>query len=286
MIGIYHSRDLDGFTSGAIIKRKYPEAILIGYDYGQKLELPEYHPEPIIMADVSVPMPEMLNIAKLCNWQFTWIDHHKSAIKEYNDFVGNGESFCTAYLNDGEAACEIAWKRLFPSEPMPEGIKLLGEYDTWRNQDVDRWEKRILPYQFGMRMICSSPETFPWDMVRGMWDLSGTEEIINRGITILEYQRLQNERLCKSAFEVEFDGLRAICLNAGGVNSETFKSVYYPEKHDLMIPFFFNGKFWTVSLYTTKDIDCSELAKKRGGGGHKKAAGFQVDDPRIFDVLR
>ncbi len=34
MIGIYHSADLDGFTSGAIIKRKYPNAKMIGYDYG------------------------------------------------------------------------------------------------------------------------------------------------------------------------------------------------------------------------------------------------------------
>lgn len=25
MIGIYHSRDLDGFTSGAIMKLKYPD---------------------------------------------------------------------------------------------------------------------------------------------------------------------------------------------------------------------------------------------------------------------
>lgn len=31
MIGLYHSEDLDGFTSGAIIKLKYPEAKMIGY---------------------------------------------------------------------------------------------------------------------------------------------------------------------------------------------------------------------------------------------------------------
>lgn len=278
MIGIYHSRDLDGFASGAIIKRKYPEAKLIGYDYGQSIDLPEWHPEPIVMADVSMPMDKMVEIARLCNWQFTWIDHHKSAIKEYNDFTANGESFCKAVLQDGISAAEIAWKYFFPEEEMPEGILLLGEYDTWRNQDADRWENRIMPYQFGMRSICSSPETFPWDLVVGMFDVAGTEEIIQKGKTILEYQRAQDERACKSSFEAPFEGLRAICLNAGGVSSQTFKSVYDESKHDLMMPFFFNGSFWTVSLYTTKDIDCSEIAKRKGGGGHRKAAGFQVQN--------
>jgi nanoRNase/pAp phosphatase (c-di-AMP/oligoRNAs hydrolase) len=51
-----------------------------------------------------------------------------------------------------------------------------------------------------------------------------------------------------------------------------------------MMPFQFNGKLWTVSLYTTKEhIDVSQIAKKRGGGGHKQAAGFQVQ--KIEDLL-
>jgi nanoRNase/pAp phosphatase (c-di-AMP/oligoRNAs hydrolase) len=35
-------------------------------------------------------------------------------------------------------------------------------------------------------------------------------------------------------------------------------------------------KLWNVSLYSTKpEIDCGEIAKSFGGGGHKGAAGFQ-----------
>jgi nanoRNase/pAp phosphatase (c-di-AMP/oligoRNAs hydrolase) len=44
-----------------------------------------------------------------------------------------------------------------------------------------------------------------------------------------------------------------------------------------MMPFCFDGKQWTYSMYTLKDINVSEIAKKYGGGGHKKAAGFQSD---------
>lgn len=288
MICIYHNRDLDGYTSGAIVKRKYPDAKMIGYDYGQPLEI-EVTGEPIIMVDVSVPMKTMVKLAQMSNWQFTWIDHHASAIKEYNEFVGDGETFCKAVLKDGEAACEGAWKYLFPDEEMPLAVKLLGEYDTWRNQDKYRWENEILPFQFGMRVICNSVETFPENILKNTQ--SAKEAVwkwMDAGKMILNYQGLTNEAQCrKAAFEYEFEGLRAICLNGGGFNSDVFKSVYDESKHDVMMPFQFDGKQWTISLYTTKDeIDCSVIAKSKGGGGHKKAAGFQVKDiSSVFSLL-
>lgn len=286
MICIYHSRDLDGYTSGAIVKRKYPDCKLIGYDYGQPIPWDEIPVgEKVIMIDVSLPMPEMRSLAEKCQFNLTWIDHHISAINDYKNYIGNGESFLYPVLEDGIAACEGGWKYLFPKEDMPLAVRLLGEYDTWRNGDKERWENEILPFQFGMRRICKSPETFPIELLNSYAKLD-VYEIIRSGQSILDYQRQQNERACKFAFEYDFEGYKAICLNGGGFNSEAFKSAYDESKHDLMMPFQFNGKFWTVSLYTTKDIDCSVIAKSKGGGGHKKAAGFQVNDIReVFPFI-
>ncbi len=59
MYCVYHSRDLDGYCSGAIVKKKYPDAVLIGFDYGQGLQkLIELIPkgEDTIMVDVSLPI--------------------------------------------------------------------------------------------------------------------------------------------------------------------------------------------------------------------------------------
>jgi oligoribonuclease NrnB/cAMP/cGMP phosphodiesterase (DHH superfamily) len=285
MIGIYHNRDLDGFTSGAIIKLKYPDAKMMGYDYGQPFEQ-EVTGEPIIMADVSLPMKTMVKIAQLSNWQLTWIDHHISAINDYKEFVGDGESFCNAILENGIAACEGTWKHLFPEKQMPLAVLLLGEYDTWRNADKQRWENEILPFQFGMRLYCNSVDSFPIELFENE-DL--VKQIINEGLTVLKYQSQVNELQCKKAsFETEFNGLHAICLNGGGFNSDVFKSVYDESKHDIMMPFQFDGKKWTISLYTTKDeVDCSLIAKANGGGGHKKAAGFQVEDiSKIFSKIQ
>jgi oligoribonuclease NrnB/cAMP/cGMP phosphodiesterase (DHH superfamily) len=293
MICIYHSRDLDGYCSGAIVKKKYPEAVLIGYDYGQPFPFEKIgKDEHVIMIDVSLPMSEMLELSRLVNGNFLWIDHHISAIKEYQECLKNreGMEFMKTSLQDGIAACEIGWKTLFPDEEMPPAVKLLGEYDTWRKQDKRKWEYIVLPFQYGMRQFVSSAETFPMELLDDADETSGmVKKIIDGGTLILDYQSTQNEIVCKKAFDFEFEGLRAICLNNTLFNSNVFKSVYNPEKHDIMIPFTYDGiqKRWIFSIYTDKDnIDCSAMAKARGGGGHKQAAGFQADDIRsVFPFM-
>lgn len=264
MIGIYHSADLDGFTSGAIIKRKYPDAKMIGYNYGEELNLPtNYNGEPIIMADVSVSIPKMMELAKISNNQFTWIDHHKSVIDEFVGFCVSRSSYgltkdlsiynyggIKAVLKVGISACEITWKYLFPDEPMPRAILLLGEYDTWRREDNKRWENEIIPFQFGMRSICNSVETFPSYLFGDNDEIIDT--IIEKGKAIIKYQSMVHEHLFKNAFEYEFEGLRAICMNIGGVNSEAFKSVYDESKHDIMKKTF--NEFPAFECPITKDI--------------------------------
>lgn len=292
MICIYHNKDLDGYCSGAIVKRKYPDAKMIGYDYGQSFPWEEIPTNtPVIMIDVSLPIEEMRKLSYHSDGRFTWIDHHISAIKDYVDVQGGNNPFkCNAVLENGIAACEGGWKYLFPDVRMPMAVKLLGEYDTWRNQDKDRWDKYIMPFQYGMRMKCQSAETFPQELLNQEENSENSfgvvSELIEIGKAILEYQKTQNERACKSSFEIEFEGLKAICLNNGGANSQVFDSVYDPQKHDVMLPFFFTGKHWKFSLYTTKDeIDCSVIAKSKGGGGHKKAAGFELSDlPSEFKI--
>lgn len=277
MKGIYHSKDLDGFTSAAIFKLKFPDIELIGYDYGDNFDF-KIEKEPVIIADVSFPIRTMIKFALASDFNLTWIDHHVSAIKEYNDFINDdNESYCTAVLEIGIAACEGTWKYLFPNKKLPEAVLLLGEYDTWRNSDKDRWNNKILPFQYGMRLICNKPEKFPVELFENN---NLIDKIIEDGKIILKYQDSVNQKLCKSSsFEADFQGKKAICLNGGGFNSDVFKSVYDEDKHDVMLPFIFDGKKWNFSIYTTKnDIDCSVIAKKLGGGGHKQAAGFSVDD--------
>ncbi len=275
VIGIYHSADLDGFTSGAIIKKKFPEAKLIGWDYGNPIPfIPEG--SKVIMSDISFPMVEMTLIGSEC--ELIWIDHHISAIKAYDEFFSDDSPPpFKAFLDTKMAACELTWMYFYPDSDLPESVKLLGVYDSWRNEDENYWENYVLPYQYGMRLICNSVDTFPVEVLENN---HRCVEIMQVGETVLKYQKEQSKVQCrKASFEIEWNGLKCICLNGGGFNSLVFDSVYNESKHDVMMPFQFNGKKWTISLYSTKEnIDCSVIAKSMGGGGHKGAAGFQVDD--------
>jgi nanoRNase/pAp phosphatase (c-di-AMP/oligoRNAs hydrolase) len=59
-----------------------------------------------------------------------------------------------------------------------------------------------------------------------------------------------------------------------------FDSKWNEDKYDIMVTFCrLPSQTWTVSMYTTKkNINVGKLAKKFGGGGHTKAAGFQCKD--------
>lgn len=58
------------------------------------------------------------------------------------------------------------------------------------------------------------------------------------------------------------------------VSSDDFASINTDE-YDLLIGFSFDGYRWSYSLRSEK-VDCSQIAKKFGGGGHRGAAGFST----------
>lgn len=280
MICIYHNKDLDGFCSGAIMRLKWPDATFIGADYGDVLDIPDN--EDVMMADFSLPMKSMLELGRRSK-SFTWVDHHKSAIDEfYRLEAGDRDYVITAVLDASISACEAVWRHLFPSWGLPVVVWYLGMYDIWRGVGTDQWNNVVLPFQYGMRLKVRSLDTFEErylliDTYSGL-----LADTIKNGDVCLEYQRQQNAFVCRRAFEAEFMGLRAICLNMPDVSSLTFESVYDPAVHDLMIGFTVGTSHCGYSLRSDK-VDCSALARQFGGGGHKGAAGFGIEgtDPMV-----
>lgn len=274
----YHSADLDGHCSGAIVKKRFPECEMIGINYGDSIDLENIdHGEDVYMVDFCLqPFDGMVELNKKANLH--WIDHHlKGSIDEAhnNGFLASGGQL----LEVGISGCELTWFYLFPDIKIPRCVYLLGRYDVW-DHGID---KDILPFQYGMRNF---PDTRPENHI--MWDrlLGSSFEvslIVEKGRLILDYEANQNAKFCRAyAFETEFEGLKCICANRGFTNSKLFDSVYSPASHDLMITFCrlkFPKKLWTVSIYSTKTgVDCGDIAKKYGGGGHKGAAGFQCSE--------
>lgn len=263
----YHSADLDGICSGAIVKMQKPECEMIGINYGDPFPWTSVITgETVYMVDFSLPADEMERLNRICH--LIWIDHHKSAIEEANarNFVASGHQS----LGIGVAACELTWMEFFKGE-ICRAVSLLGRFDVWDYGN----HPGALEFQYGMRQFNTTPDD------TGFWKsifFGDIQNIIEQGRSLLAYEEVQNEIFAKSfAFEVKFDGLNCIAVNKGLTNSLLFQSVYDPERHDAMVAFVLRRPGdWKVSIYTDKpEIDASAICKAHGGGGHKKAAGFQ-----------
>ena len=296
----YHRKDWDGLASGAIVKRRYPEAELIGYDYTDNWLTQEWvagkvtKDTVVFMVDVCAPWDVMIKILQRAA-SFTWIDHHITSIQAAPAIFMNGANVACQV---GKAACFLTWSYMFPGLQVPPCIELLAKYDIWDNKDADFWERWILPFQFGMRQIPLAIEAVPeWvflpvQLASGIF-IKEFEETMLAGRAILTYQEQQNVGAMKSAFSATLylpravNGSRmytALCCNGGAHNSLTFKSRYTPEQFELMLSFHFNGDRWKATIFTERqNVNCGEIAKALGGGGHQKAAGFVVED--IFKYL-
>jgi oligoribonuclease NrnB/cAMP/cGMP phosphodiesterase (DHH superfamily) len=224
------------------------------------------------MVDFSLqPFELMHELNDIC--YLYWIDHHKSAIAnaEQSGFQASGGQL----IKVGTAGCELTHAYLHPHSEMPVWVYLLGRYDVWDHKSPD-----TLPFQYGMRLRETDPERSMevWD---DLLDTPGTvRDILNDGRVVLKYVEQRNASYIRAcAFDTVLDGLRCIAVNRQMTNSQTFDSVWDPEKYDAMLTFGWRRGQWTVSLYSVKqDVDVSEVAVKHGGGGHKGAAGFQCTE--------
>lgn len=344
-ICIYHSIDLDGWMSAAIVKHwflsdlrtkslvgrlgKYPDSAtyhevpnsdihcldFLGYNYGDPIpDLSKY--DRVIMVDISFPMDEM---DKLRDKKVIWLDHHISAITDFNykwehgweSIIGHCGttseitkpcgSFINGFLSTKYAACELTWQYFFSNEPMPEIVRLLGRYDCFGHKGTAE-ELKVLEFQYGARQCISNVEE-AYDNLKICMDYNESpfmNDIWNKGSAIYSYLCTEAKQSYKNGFEIIFYDFTAgvnehtgeqkpkrkfICINKERFNPINFGINYHADGYDGTACFYRTSDgMWAFSLYNDNGkVDCSIIAKQFGGGGHAGAAGFRVKNlERIF----
>lgn len=303
---IYHDRDLDGLACAALFKWWFEDKCeLLGWDYSydpdkliDKIKAGEYR--QIWMADVSLPMGYMAQVAEHTD-RFLWVDHHKSAIDDYLTDLR-----IIPALNEIEAvfpkppavlaACEVLLYRLTDDDTRarPLVIQLLGRYDTWRKdgEDFTSWDN-VLAFQVAMK----SRWTEAIDLIRRMIaDSAFAREITKEGHAILRFERQEMEQSAKQAEQLQWcwkvdsqvrpdgrDGVISVVEHTVGLNTSfnpgRMADVIWPLYPDARLLVCYSrgaDGSWNYSLRSPKGgVDCSEIAKHFGGGGHFHAAGFQ-----------
>ena len=275
MICYYHGSDLDGHCAGAIVKRWYPQCKMVPVNYGDNV--PHVEGRGVFVVDFSWPIEQMQRLHE--QNRLRWIDHHKTAIEAERLFISKNVHYrpIPGIREIGKAGCELTCQYLYPDEPMPLAVHLLGRYDVWDHSD-----ERVLPFQFGMRIQDkTNPDSDIWHELLKTSHMTTeyVESIINAGKHIIKYRESQNAKYAKScAFDTEIAGYRTIACNIGLSNSQIFDSVFDPSKHDIMCTFVYRKGKWNCTLYSKDNgPDVGEIARQFGGGGHENAAGFSLE---------
>jgi oligoribonuclease NrnB/cAMP/cGMP phosphodiesterase (DHH superfamily) len=253
-------------------------------EYGKPFPFEEIiKDEKVYILDYSIEPEEMQKLYLEITQDVIWIDHHKTAIDKYSDFLTE------LYLSGGRinglrmiefSGCENTWKFLYPDKDMPLYVELIGERDTWRNPH----SPFVRDFHYALGAYDTNPVAKIWENL-----MKDTGLILKEGNLIYHYVQRQNvEALQQRGFWFEFHGHKTFAINSDIVRSSEFYPEVAPEAEIwIMFRYIPNDKvgsagYWTVSLYSDK-IDVSEIAKQyeyngKRGGGHKGASGFQIED--------
>ena len=279
----------------------------IGYNYGQPIpDLSEY--DKVIMCDISFPIEEMEKLRQNLQDNFIWIDHHISAIKSIEERTN---TFYEGLRRTDFAACELTWlyfmtdsnKTHFDDDDIkniPEIVRLLGRYDCFGHKGTHE-ETYVLEFQYGARQcITNYEEAYKYLQLslQGIinYDFVSENTIEDRihdsGKIIYQYLCTEAKQTYKNGFDIKFmiphpeyigEGqyklLRFICINKERFNPINFGIDYHKDGYDGCACFHYANGMWNFSLYNDNGkVDCSIIAKQHGGGGHKGAAGFRIED--------
>ena len=275
---VFHHNDIDGHASAAIIRLKYGSTTPIQFiecDY--TFPLSSYvetisSGEQVFIVDYSFKSSTLGELLAICEragiQNVTWIDHHQTSLKLQDEFSQLRDM--QGIRKEGISGAALTWMYLYKKEfsEIPLILQHISDYDCY---------------------IKSMPQTDAvyhgiladdWSYDSSFWQISfSDDEIITflyqNGSTVLNYLRKDNRlTLKKWSFETEFLGYKCLAINRK-VNSEVFGEDL--SQYPLYCIFQFNGTLWRYTIYS-KQLDCTLLAAKYGGGGHKGASGFSHPD--------
>lgn len=287
-ICIYHGNCDDGFGAAwAIWKRWGNEAAYYAAAYGAPL--PDVSGRNVLFVDFSAKRPELVAMADKAK-SIVVIDHHKTAEADLADWNGP----CAPPLEDVELmaakACTetgspiVAWFDMNQSGAVmawefAHGIEHNGAPPTFLAyiQDRDLWR-----FVFGddTRKFSAALRTYP--MTFETWDklAADPDYLVREGEGILRAHQANIRKFISDAYFDDIAGHRVPVVNV---------PYHYASDtaHELLTVFpdapfaacwFRRGDGMIQYSLRSEDsrIDVSEVATRFGGGGHRNAAGYQV----------
>ncbi len=271
---IYHGGCWDGFCAAWLLHHKYPDAEFVPAVYGQEPpESAEDKTRRLFIVDFSYPRNVMFRLGAMRKSAscMTVLDHHKTAEAALeglsDELASNNCGGCEIIFDMAKSGGRLTWEYLRGEQKSPWLVDYTEDRDLWRFELPDS------------REITSALRTFPLDF--DVWNKMMNEEewwkerLRADGIAIRRYEELLVDQHVRHAVETEMDGHKILAVNATVLFSDIAGKL--AEDRPFGAAYFVRDDGKTQWSLRSRDggIDVSEVAKKRGGGGHRNAAGFE-----------
>ena len=272
----YHN-DIDGLSAAAIVARftnNYCPDDYIEYDYSKPIPVELINSgETVYFVDLSFSVntvDKLKEILEEKQCDLIYCDHHTSTMEimkqfpEYQKIKGirregiSGAALTWMYFNN----CTFA--------DCPTFIQLISDFDCWKFDFAN-----TIYFKYALEAEDISPFSNIWNRLcrDSMTNGKLLKSMIEDGKVIEKYTFNWYSGYCKNnSYESEIDGLKCLVCNIRA-NSLVFGSLI--NNYPVVAIWVFDGTQYKYSIYSNKEnVDCSKIAEKFGGGGHKGAAGF------------
>jgi len=264
---IYHANCTDGFGAA------YSAWKLLGnrteyYACKHGTPPPDVKDKNVVILDFSFDNATIKKMIEDSN-SLLVIDHHKSAMVELHDISNT-------YFDMTKSGAMLAWEWFHPGKEPPKFIRYIQDRDLWK------WELDYSKeFSAAFDMV-----PFEFEEFEKFEDDSVFDDAVKRGSYILAYSKTVIKKVCEKAVKRKYKGMKVMVVNSSHWMSEIgarlapdcdFAVIWYYDHED---------RINKISLRAFHDaVDVSEIAKRFGGGGHKKASGFQISGELCVDDI-
>lgn len=270
-ICIYHANCSDGMTSAWVVSRAFGGEIdLYEGRYGN--EPPDVSGRDVILVDFSYKRPVLERMASAAK-SVIILDHHKTAAE---DLRGLDLPNLKIVFDMERSGAGIAWDHYFPNLPRPRMVDFVEDRDLWRFKYPETRAFCTFLYAFA-----GNNDIAAWDEVYCM----DVADVIAKG-EVIDMAHMKNVRACVDIAK------RRVVLGGHNVPMANVPVMFASDAGSIMA----QGEAFSVTYVDTANsrlfslrstdagIDCGEVAKMYGGGGHRNAAGFKV--PRDHELAK
>ena len=262
---IYHGNCLDGFAAAWAVRHALGENIQF-YKGIHQQPPPDVDGLDVYLVDFSYNKEVLEGMLKTAA-SITILDHHISAEENLSELLQVGT--IKGLFDMDKSGAMLAWQWFIPDQQPPVLIKHIQDRDLWLFK-LD-----------GTREINAALSSYPFDFK--VWDKlmsSNKDELkaLKRDGEAIE------RKLQKDIKGLIASGVRRMVIAGYDVPVLNVSSAYVSDAGHIMSEGeAFAACYWdhpdgrSFSLRSAENgIDVAKVAKKYGGGGHKKAAGFTV----------